>query len=188
MIAALVFAVLAIFPTGDRNGDEVTKYQPVKLAAMEGLFKSTQGAPLAIIGMPDSSTQTLIDPIFVPDMLSFLAYGNFTTNVKGLSAYATALWPPIDLMYYAYHVMVGLGTIFAGIAGLCALFLWRKRLFQDASAAMAVVARDAFPVHRQRSRMGNDRGRASTVDRVRLDANGESRFRRPSPAAKSSSR
>ena len=114
VIAALVFSLLAVFPTGDRNGDEVTKYQPIKLAAMEGLFRSTQDAPLAIIGMPNSKTQALIDPIFVPDMLSFLAYGNFTANVKGLSAYATELWPPVDLTYYAYHVMVGLGTIFAG--------------------------------------------------------------------------
>ncbi len=130
VIAALVFSLLAVFPTGDRNGDEVTKYQPIKLAAMEGLFRSTQDAPLAIIGMPNSKTQALIDPIFVPDMLSFLAYGNFTANVKGLSAYATELWPPVDLTYYAYHVMVGLGTIFAGIAALCALFLWRKRLFE----------------------------------------------------------
>ena len=49
----LIFAVLAVFPTGDRNSANVTEYQPVKLAAMEGLFESTNGAPLAIIGMPD---------------------------------------------------------------------------------------------------------------------------------------
>ena len=129
VIVALIFSVLVIFPTGDRNGDDVTQYQPIKLAAMEGLFKSTKDAPLAIIGMPDSQTQTLIDPIFVPDLLSFLAYGNFTANVKGLRAYAAELWPPVELVYYAYHVMVGLGTIFVGIAALAALLLWRKRLF-----------------------------------------------------------
>jgi cytochrome d ubiquinol oxidase subunit I len=128
VIVALIFAVLAVFPSGDVQGADVTVYQPVKLAAMEGLYKSANGAPLALIGMPDSHTDTLIDPIFVPDLLSFLAYGNFTANVKGLKAYAKELWPPVDLTYYAYHVMVGLGTIFAGIAGLCALFLWRKRL------------------------------------------------------------
>ncbi|HTV93314.1 MAG TPA: cytochrome ubiquinol oxidase subunit I [Verrucomicrobiae bacterium] len=129
VIVGLVFAVLAVFPSGDIQGDDVTAYQPVKLAAMEGLFKTVDGAPLAIIGMPDSRTQTLIDPIIVPDLLSFLAYGNFRANVKGLSAYASDLWPPVDLTYYAYHVMVGLGTIFIGIAVLCALFLWRQRLF-----------------------------------------------------------
>ncbi len=80
---------------------------------MEGLFETTRGAPLAIIGMPDvAKPRRCIDPIFVPDFLSFLAYGNFRANVKGLDAYARELWPPVELTYYAYHVMVGLGTIF----------------------------------------------------------------------------
>src|SRR5580692_4248706 len=126
----LVFALLAVFPTGDRNGNDVTKYQPVKLAAMEGLFESTHGAPLAIIGMPDIQKGHLIDPIFVPEFLSFLAYGNFNANVEGLEAYARELWPPVELTYYAYHVMVGLGTIFVGVAALAVAFLPFGRLWK----------------------------------------------------------
>jgi cytochrome bd ubiquinol oxidase subunit I len=129
VIVALVFSLLAIFPTGDANGKNVTQYQPVKLAAMEGLFTTTRGAPLAIIGMPDTKAGTLIDPIYAPSVLSFLAYGNFGANVKGLKAYAKELWPPVDLTYYAYHVMVGLGTIFSAIAVVAALLLWRRKLF-----------------------------------------------------------
>jgi cytochrome d ubiquinol oxidase subunit I len=128
-IVALLFSLLAIFPTGDRNSANVTAYQPVKLAAMEGLFASKNGAPLAIIGMPDAKNRRLIDPIVAPDVLSFLAYGSFHAGVKGLDAYATQMWPPVELTYYAYHVMVGLATIFAAIAALAALMLWRKRLF-----------------------------------------------------------
>jgi cytochrome d ubiquinol oxidase subunit I len=145
VIVALIFAVLVVFPTGDKNGDEVTKYQPIKLAAMEGLFNSTKDAPLAIIGMPDTHTDDLIDPIYVPDLLSFLAYGNFRAGVKGLSAYATELWPPVDLTYYAYHVMVGLGTIFMGIATLAALFLWRKRLFDTPLVLWLLMLVMPFP-------------------------------------------
>ena len=130
-IVAFIFSLLVVFPTGDRNGANVTAYQPVKLAAMEGLFESTNGAPLAIIGMPDVKNRTLIDPILVPDILSFLAYGNFNANVKGLSAYATELWPPVELVYFAYHVMVGLGTIFQGIAFIAVALLWRKLLFEN---------------------------------------------------------
>jgi len=96
VIVAAIASVLAIFPTGDGNSKNVTHYQPVKLAAMEGLFESQNGAPLAIIGMPDTRRQTLIDPIYVPDVLSFLAYGNFRANVKGLSAYSRTLWPPVE--------------------------------------------------------------------------------------------
>ncbi len=128
VIVAVVFSLTSTFPTGDQNGKDVTEYQPVKLAAMEGLFETKTGAPLAIIGMPDIKNQQLIDPVIVPDVLSFLAYGNFNANVKGLRAYATTLWPPVELTYYAYHVMVGLGTIFAGIGVLSAFFLWRGML------------------------------------------------------------
>jgi cytochrome bd ubiquinol oxidase subunit I len=129
VIVSFVFSMLAIFPTGDANGKNVTQYQPVKLAAMEGLFDTTRGAPLAIIGMPDTKAGRLIDPIFAPSALSFLAYGNFRANVKGLKAYSQELWPPVELTYYAYHVMVGLGTIFSAIALVAALLLWRRKLF-----------------------------------------------------------
>jgi len=131
VIAGLIFSALTIFPTGDRNSSDVTEYQPIKLAAMEGLFESTHGAPLAIIGMPDTHTKQLIDPIFAPNVLSFLAYGNFESNVKGLTAYATELWPPVELTYYAYHIMVGLGTIFLAVTGIGALLLlWSGRLYR----------------------------------------------------------
>lgn len=115
---AFVCSVLAVFPTGDVNGDDVTKYQPAKLAAMEGLFQSAVGAPLAIIGMPDSKTQQLIDPVAVPGLLSFLAYGNTRANVKGISSYAPDDRPPVEVTYYAYHIMVGLGTVFVSLSAL----------------------------------------------------------------------
>jgi cytochrome bd ubiquinol oxidase subunit I len=130
-IVALVCALLAVFPTGDRNGREITRYQPTKLAAMEGLFQSKRDASLAVIGMPDVVNRRLLDPIFVPDLLSFLAYGNFKANVKGLNAYPRDLWPPVELTYYAYHVMVGLGTIFVGVAVIAVLLLIRGRLYRS---------------------------------------------------------
>ncbi len=144
-IVAVIFSLLAVYPTGDRNGANVTEYQPVKLAAMEGLFKSTKGASLAIIGMPDVQNHTLIDPIFAPDVLSFLAYGNFRANVKGLDAYARPLWPPVDVTYYAYHVMVGLGTIFCGVAVLAAFLLWRKRLYETPAVLWLLMLTMPFP-------------------------------------------
>lgn len=131
IVIALVASVLAIFPTGDRNGADITRYQPLKLAAMEGLLHSEAGAPLAIIGMPDLQKGTLVDPIYVPKLLSFLAYGNFEANVKGLNEYPPDLWPPVELTYYAYHVMVGLGTIFVVIAGIGVILLWLRRLYES---------------------------------------------------------
>ncbi|MDB5028207.1 MAG: cytochrome d ubiquinol oxidase, subunit [Candidatus Eremiobacteraeota bacterium] len=144
--AALVFSALAIFPTGDRNGHNVTTYQPVALAAMEGLFHTERGAPLAIIGMPDTSGERLIDAIEVPGLLSFLAYGNFDANVEGLSAYPRALWPPVALTYYAYHVMIGLGTIFLAIGILGAFLLWRGRLYSTRWFLWVLLLAVPFPL------------------------------------------
>jgi cytochrome bd ubiquinol oxidase subunit I len=144
-IVGFVCSMLMVFPTGDENGRDVTTYEPVKLAAMEGLFASEKGAPLAIIGMPDTSKNDLIDPIFVPSILSLLAYGNLNANVKGLRAYAHALWPPVELTYYAYHVMVGLGTIFMGVYTIAVLLLFRDRLFRVPLMLWALMLLLPFP-------------------------------------------
>lgn len=144
-IVAFAGSLAVIFPTGDQNGGDVTRYQPVKLAAMEGLFASTHGAPLAIVGMPDLHRRELIDPILVPDLLSFLAYGNFNAPVSGLSSYATELWPPVELTYYAYHVMVGLGTIFVAVAGAAVVLLWRGLVFGARPLLWALMLAMPFP-------------------------------------------
>lgn len=128
--AGFVLALLQLFPTGDGVGRNVTRDQPVKLAAMEGLFASTSGAPLAIIGMPDTSRGLLLDPVVVPRALSFLAYGSFGARVTGLDQIPRDLWPPVEVTYYCYHVMVGLGTIFIALLALGVFLHWRRRLFQ----------------------------------------------------------
>jgi cytochrome d ubiquinol oxidase subunit I len=145
VLAGLCAAVIAIFPTGDRNGYYVTHDQPAKLAAMEGLFKSERDAPLAIFGMPDTQHDALIDPLYVPDLLSFLAYGNFRANVSGLVTYARDLRPPVELTYYAYHVMVGLGTLFLAVTGLAALLLVVRRLFQSRWMLWVLMLAMPFP-------------------------------------------
>ena len=144
-LVAFAFSALLIFPTGDRNSADVTHYQPIKLAAMEGLFESEIGAPMAIIGMPDVHARKLIDPIYVPDVLSFLAYGSASAPVKGLTAYADALWPPVELTYYAYHVMVGLGTIFLGVMAIATLALFRGRLFATRWLLWPILLLMPFP-------------------------------------------
>ncbi len=143
--AGLAGSLIAVFPTGDRNGADVTHSQPVKLAAMEGLFHNERGAPLAIIGMPDVQHSALIDPVYVPDLLSFLAYGNFTANVQGLTSYPKELRPPVELTYYAYHIMVGLGTIFIAIMGGSALLLIFGRLYASRALLWALMLAMPFP-------------------------------------------
>lgn len=131
VVTGLIFSLIQLYPTGDKNGENVVKNNPVKLAAMEGLFHNEEGAPLAIIGMPDTQAGKLIDPVTVPDILSYLTYGNFHATVEGLDSYPRNLWPPMEVTYYAYHIMVGLGTIFIGEMAIAAFLLWRGLLFKS---------------------------------------------------------
>jgi len=126
----LAASVLLAFPTGDQQGKMVAHNQPVTLAAMEGLFETRAGAPLAIVGQPDMDRLVLDNPLEVPRMLSFLTYQRWGAEVRGLKEFPREDWPQnIPLLYYSYHVMVGLGTIFIAVLGLSAWLLWRGRLF-----------------------------------------------------------
>jgi len=130
VLVGAVAAILQLFPTGDMQGELVANSQQPTLAAMEGLFESREGAPLAILGQPDVEKGKLDNPLEVPKMLSFLTYRQWRANVKGLSDFPQAEWPDqIPLLYYSYHLMVGLGTIFIAVMVLGALLLWRGRLF-----------------------------------------------------------
>jgi len=130
VVAGLIFSVLQLFPTGDGQGRMVTVHQPVTLAAMEALFVSQTGAPLVILGQPNVAERKIDNPIEVPSALSFLTYRAWKADVKGLDAFPPEMWPEnIALLYYSYHIMVGLGTVFIAIMVVAAFLLWRGKLF-----------------------------------------------------------
>jgi cytochrome d ubiquinol oxidase subunit I len=100
VIAGVISCVLVLFPTGDRQGKPVARHRPVTLAAMEGVFEEGPGAELAIIGQPDVKARRLENPIVVPGLLSFLAYGSFGSTVKGLNDFPEDEWPSnVELLY-----------------------------------------------------------------------------------------
>jgi cytochrome bd ubiquinol oxidase subunit I len=145
VIAGALFSCASLFPTGALHGENVTRFQPVKMAAMEGLFRTRNGAPLAIIGMPDRDRQELMDAVELPRLLSYLAYGNWEARVAGWSDVPADSRPPIEIVYYAYHIMVGLGTIFIAILIVSLLLLWRGVLFEQRAALWVLMLAMPFP-------------------------------------------
>jgi len=130
IISGVIVSILQAFPSGDGQGKNVAIYQPETLSAMEGLFETEKGASLVILGQPDIDKMQLDNPIRIPNLLSFLTYNRWGAEVKGLKEYPKESWPDsIPLLYYSYHIMVGLGTIFIGITVAGILLLWRKKLF-----------------------------------------------------------
>jgi len=144
VFSGLVSALLVAFPTGDLQGKLVAKHQPVALAAMEGRFESGTYAAMNFIGQPNVQERRLDNPIRMPGVLSFIAYGSFSSHVKGLNEFPVDQWPTsIEMLYYSFHMMVGLGTLFIALMGLAALLIWRRRL--ENSRWLLWILMFAFP-------------------------------------------
>jgi cytochrome d ubiquinol oxidase subunit I len=146
IIAGLISSGIQLWPSGDMEGAQVTRYQPAKLAAMEGLFQTQAGAGIVILGQPDPSNGTLDNPLIVPNALSVLTYRRWTAVVQGLDAIPANQRPDnIALLYYSYHIMVGLGTIFLALMALAVLLLWRRRLFGSRWMLWILLLATPFP-------------------------------------------
>jgi cytochrome d ubiquinol oxidase subunit I len=142
--ASLVFCLFQLFPTGDQHGKMVAKHQPAALAAMEGKFESSDHAEMAIIGQPDVQNRRLDNPVMVPGVLSFLAYGSFGATVVGLNDIPRDQWPDnVELLYFMYHIMAGLGTLFILVMGVSALLMWKRKL--ENSRVFLWILMLAFP-------------------------------------------
>jgi cytochrome d ubiquinol oxidase subunit I len=146
VVAGVIFSFLQLFPTGDQQGRMVAQHQPVTLAAMEGLFNTHRGAPLAVVGQPDVQNQKLDNPIMIPKMLSFLTYRRWNAEVKGLNEFPKDQWPDnIPLLYFCYHIMVGLGTVFIAVLAVSTFLLWRGKLYKSRWMLWILMLSFPFP-------------------------------------------
>jgi cytochrome d ubiquinol oxidase subunit I len=146
VIVGLIASVFQLYPSGDLEGSQVAQFQPTKLAGMEGLFQTQSGAGIVILGQPDVPKGTIDNPIIVPNVLSVLTYRRWTAVVQGLNTFPANQRPDsIEMLYYSYHIMVGLGTVFIAITGLALLLLWRRRLFQTRWMLWILMLATPFP-------------------------------------------
>lgn len=147
VIFGLVSSLLVAFPTGDWAAKNVVKYQPVTFAAMEGIFETEEGgSEIILIGQPDVENKKLDNKIAVPNILSFLTYQKWDAEIKGLNEFDESVYPTnIPGLYYSYHIMVGLGTIFIGLLLLAAVQLFRKKLYKTKWILWSLMFMIPFP-------------------------------------------
>ena len=147
VVFGLISSIIVAFPTGDLIAKNVVKYQPVTFAAMEGIFETeTGGSEIVLIGQPNMLEKKLDNKIAVPNILSFLTYENWDAEIKGLNEFDSKDYPTnIPGLYYGYHIMVGLGTIFIAIMLLATVQLFRKKLFQTKWILWTMVFLLPFP-------------------------------------------
>ena len=128
-VALLIGAPAAMLQpvSGDLSARFVAHWQPVKLAAMEGHFKTERGAPLRIGGWPDEAAGETRYAIEIPYGLSLLAFEDPTAEVKGLLDFPRQDWPPVAIVHVAFQVMVGLGSYMALVSAAALWLMWRRR-------------------------------------------------------------
>jgi len=130
LVCFVIFTVLNLAVFGPAQAIEVTTYQPLKLASMEGLWQSQSCAPLYLVGWVNTANQTTTG-ISIPCLLSVLAYLNPQATVTGLNAFPATQYPPINLVFQVYHFMFGMGTLFVpiGLLGLL-LYFWKRKVYE----------------------------------------------------------
>jgi cytochrome bd ubiquinol oxidase subunit I len=117
--------------SGDFSARNAARNQPVKLAAMEGHFRTERGAPLFIGGIPDADAAVTRFAIEIPRGLSLLAFHDPDAEVRGLLEWPRSVWPNPLLVHLAFQIMVGLGTVMAFVALLGAALHLRHRRLPD---------------------------------------------------------
>lgn len=117
-IAAIFACIAALLQplSGDISAKDVAHRQPAKLAAMEAHFHTQKSAPLIIGGIPDVEKQKVNYALEIPGMLSFMAHGDFKSEVIGLDKFEKKDQAPVAITHFAFQIMVGLGMLMMGIS------------------------------------------------------------------------
>lgn len=132
-LAMGTFMSLAALGSGHLQAKNVGAMQPTKLAAFEGLYKTPaegEGAGLYLFGIPNDETETVDFGLAIPGGLSFLMYESFTAPVTGLDQFPREEWPPVNLSFQTYHIMLSLGMFFIAITLLASFYWWRGTIFE----------------------------------------------------------
>lgn len=142
--ALLAIAILAPLQllVGDLHGTNTLEHQPVKVAAMEGIWETEKGAGLVLFGVPNESTETTDHAIRIPKMASLILTHDLDGEVKGLKHWPAEERPPVKIVFFSFRVMVGIGIlmILTGLGALVLQFtkhLYSARWFQRWCVLMA---------------------------------------------------
>ncbi len=126
---AAIFAPIQIF-IGDLHGLNTLKHQPAKVAAMEGLWETTKGAPLLLFGIPDFHAEETKYAVEIPKAASLILTHELDGEIRGLKEWAKEDRPPVLIVFWAFRIMVGIGLLML-LTGWIGVFLfWRKKLYE----------------------------------------------------------
>ncbi len=127
----LVASILVVFPFGHEHARQVARTQPEKFAAIEGLYTTQEGAPLALFGLVQNRPPLLRAKIEIPGLLSWMALGDANAVIRGINEFPEDEIPPLWITFVSFHNMVILGLFFIAVTAWGTLQLWRRKLFDQ---------------------------------------------------------
>ncbi len=123
VIFAVVFSVANI-GVGDHQGVVMARNQPTKLAAVEAVWETEKGAPFYLLLIPDEANErNAVELLGIPKFLSRLALGSWDAEFRGLKSWPKKDRPPVNITFWSFRLMVGLGFLFA----LVSIVAWLRR-------------------------------------------------------------
>ena len=131
--AVLTIAILAPlqFLIGHAHGLNTKAHQPMKVAAMEGLWETTEGAPLVLFGLPDRENRTNRLALQLPNMGSLVLTHALDSEITGLDAFPREDWPNVPIVFFGFRIMVGLGMLMIAVGAFGFVLLRKGRAHRD---------------------------------------------------------
>ena len=136
MVAAVLIPVQIV--VGDLHGLNTLKYQPAKLAAMEGIWETQRGVPAVLFAIPDKATQSNLYEIAIPKLASFYLTHDWNGEVKGIKDFGDQ-HPPVGPVFWAFRIMVGMGLLMLAVSWFASYELKFKNTLSKRTA-MTLVA------------------------------------------------
>ena len=136
MVAAVLIPVQIV--VGDLHGLNTLKYQPAKLAAMEGIWETQKGVPAVLFAIPDQATQSNLYEIAIPKLASFYLTHDWNGEVKGIKEFGDQ-HPPVGPVFWAFRIMVGVGLLMLAVSWFASYELKIKKTLSQRTAMVLVA-------------------------------------------------
>ena len=136
LVAAVLIPVQIV--VGDLHGLNTLKYQPAKLAAMEGIWETQRGVPAVLFAIPDKATQSNLYEIAIPKLASFYLTHDWNGEVKGIKEFGDQ-HPPVGPVFWAFRIMVGMGLLMLAVSWFASYELKFKNTLSKRTAMILVA-------------------------------------------------
>ena len=136
LVAAVLIPVQIV--VGDLHGLNTLKYQPAKLAAMEGIWETQQGVPAVLFAIPDKVTQSNHYEIAIPKLASFYLTHDWNGEVKGIKEFGDQ-HPPVGPVFWAFRIMVAVGLLMLAVSWFASYELKFKNALSKRTAMVLVA-------------------------------------------------